>query len=411
MNLLSIHYFFPPKADSGSVRNFYLTSALAHKSDKSFVITHANDKKSIPVDCQLPDNLEVITIESTDYKTLIRQNHFAEEKKENSFFQFLSKLKKTLPFQFLVGEGGLIYAYRAYQAAKRIIVEEEINVIYSSFSPYIDHLIAYFLKSEFPAIKWVADFRDLHIDPTYKDIYLKDLNEEIEKRILKKANLLTTVSEGYRSHLEKYGKSLAIPRGIEIRQHKPVANNVFKIAYTGNLYRDFRKGNTVVAAIKNFIHTNSNAAVEFHYAGRDGGKFKSWFSEEGLEHIFLDHGLVSRKEALNLQVESDLLILLTSNSEKLKGVLTGKLFEYIESKKPILTHINGVYDEEFESLFSRLNLGLVAYNDGNEEMSNFIKHIYLSKMNGQEWEINEEEIREKESWSGRAKKILNHLDV
>ena len=47
-------------------------------------------------------------------------------------------------------------------------------------------------------------------------------------------------------------------------------------------------------------------------------------------------GHVSREKALQAQRNADLLLLLESSNEESRGVLTGKIFEYIASGRPII---------------------------------------------------------------------------
>ena len=49
------------------------------------------------------------------------------------------------------------------------------------------------------------------------------------------------------------------------------------------------------------------------------------------------HGSISRSEILNIQKKADILLLLTWNDPKQKGLLGGKIFEYIASGNAILS--------------------------------------------------------------------------
>jgi hypothetical protein len=45
---------------------------------------------------------------------------------------------------------------------------------------------------------------------------------------------------------------------------------------------------------------------------------------------------VEHKKAIDFMIESKALLLIIPNSEENKGILTGKLFEYLAAKKPII---------------------------------------------------------------------------
>ncbi|HRO73413.1 MAG TPA: hypothetical protein PK611_07065, partial [Saprospiraceae bacterium] len=76
--------------------------------------------------------------------------------------------------------------------------------------------------------------------------------------------------------------------------------------------------------------------------------------------------------------------LMSWNDSQVYGVLTGKFFEYVGARNPIITLVNGHYDQEFESIFSILHCGMVCYTqdkDYEEKMQHFIRdkyHLWLS---------------------------------
>ena len=74
----------------------------------------------------------------------------------------------------------------------------------------------------------------------------------------------------------------------------------------------------------------------FEYAGKEGDLFLSQAAEYNLHSYVVDHGQLSRLDALRLQQESDICLLATWNTSFEQGALTGKIFEYFMFKKPIL---------------------------------------------------------------------------
>ena len=62
----------------------------------------------------------------------------------------------------------------------------------------------------------------------------------------------------------------------------------------------------------------------------------------GLEGVVEIHGVVGRTEALRREAESQILLLLGWNDPSERGQHTGKLFEYMACKRPILA-VSGAY--------------------------------------------------------------------
>jgi len=152
--------------------------------------------------------------------------------------------------------------------------------------------------------------------------------------------------------------------------------------------------------------------IQIIYAGRDGAQFLEYIEKYKLTKIFLDRGMVTQKEAMNIQSRSHLNLLLTSSSPELKGVMTGKLFEYLEAPDSlIICLINGVQDLEFEALFDKLQAGIVVYNPPLEldRLQNFIKNIYnnVQQTGAVQHNTNKSVLIDEFSWESQAKKLLS----
>ena len=103
--------------------------------------------------------------------------------------------------------------------------------------------------------------------------------------------------------------------------------------------------------------------------------------------------------------------MLSSSSPEQQGVLTGKLFEYLESPVPIINVIQGSYDDEFEQLFKRLDAGKVFYTNSTSEVISYIDYLYQRFVQGNPWRPTEQGIRERKKWDwkARAKQILDAI--
>ena len=81
-------------------------------------------------------------------------------------------------------------------------------------------------------------------------------------------------------------------------------------------------------------------------------------AEYNLHSYVVDHGQLSRLDALRLQQESDICLLATWNTSFEQGALTGKIFEYFMFKKPILAIVVGnLPNSEICKIISRIDAG------------------------------------------------------
>ena len=416
--ILCIHYYFPPLKSTAVIRNHHIANTFTSFFDKVHVLTSDNHKR-FPNQVRTPsDRVIRYDIPTLDYRYLLsgkskKDTHIPSAKKTSAFYQYLLKVQKSYPFSLFLAEGNLLYIIKAYRKAKKIIDKGNVSTIYSSFGPYADHYVAYLLKKKYPDLRWIADFRDLQIEPIYKNVIWKKYQKRIEQKVLAKADLVTCISQGFVEQLEGYGRpTVSILRGVELRTPEKQFEK-FTIAYTGSLYFDYRDPRPLFKVLVDLIEKETLLAsdLEIIYAGRDSAKFEEWINEYNLLSSFNNKGLVTQKEAKTIQNKSHINLLLTSSSPELTGVITGKIFEYFEALNPTLCLISGVYDPEFESLFEELDAGAVVYSPEltQGKMRNFILDKY------QEWKtshrvassINASIIKEKYGWKHQVEKMLH----
>ena len=416
-DILCIHYYFPPLRSTAIIRNYFISRTFATFFQKVHILTSDNHKKFPNEIRPIPENVFVNDIYTLDYRLLLanksdKDAHLSSANKRGRLYKYLLKIQKSFPFNLLLAEGNVIYIINAYRKAKKVIQENNIDTIYTSFGPYADHYVGYLLKSKYPHIRWIADFRDLQIEPIYKNVIWEGLQYRIEKMILTKADLITCISNGFVDQLKKYNRpTIPVLRGVELRKASKQYEK-FTIAYTGSLYFDYRDPRPLFECLRNLIEEGQLHANELDiiYAGRDGQQFGSWVDEYNLSKNFTDRGMLTNHEAKEIQNKSHINLLLTSSSPELKGVLTGKIFEYLEALNPILCLISGDKDPEFELLFDELSAGTVVYapQQTKGKMRNFILDKY------REWlathrvqsSLNTTAIMKKYGWHQQVQKMF-----
>ncbi len=395
-NLLMINYYFPPVKAVGAIRvgNFYKHARKYFQ--KVRVITTSNQR--IFQQEEEPPRYESINyIPTLDFRRLLsffqkNVTYFSSRKKKHPVKQFIIKLIDSFPFNLLIGDGGLVYILMGYWKAKKMVKEEGITHLFSSFRPYSDHTIAFLLKLRYPQLYWIADFRDVQVDPNRKNVLLPRFQHWCNRQLLKRANLLTSVSKGYTAYLRRYNaNTYCLNNGVESNQSpaallKPFEK--FTISYTGTVYPKLQNPGILFQALRSLIEEKmmEQEDLQVVLAGRDQEVWEEWLSKYDLQEILVSKGALSRSKALETQQRSHLNLLLSWSSPQLKGVLTGKLYEYLHASHPILSVINGTTDTEFEDLFEEFQAGLIAYNrkEELEKVKLFILDLYRTwKTTGQ----------------------------
>lgn len=417
MDILCLHYYYPPLRSTAVIRNYHFSLAFAEIFDHVHVLTSDNYLRHPSEQRALPTNILVHDIYTLDYRTAIgrkdkNDSHIAMKKKKSKRFQFLLKVQKSFPFNLILGEGAFIYIFNSFRKASKIIKNNEVSTIYSSFAPYADHYVAYLLKRKHPKLNWIADFRDLQVEPIYKNVIWKKLQRRVEKYVLQNADKVISVSESYADQLKRYGRpTQSIFRGVSPRSRID-KYPIFTISYTGSLYFDYRDPSQLLSCISSCIDEGliDKNKIQIVYAGRDGIQFGEYISKFELDQIYFDKGMISQSKSKNIQSRSHINLLLTSSSPELQGVITGKVFEYFEAGSPIVTLIKGVQDIEFENLFKKLSAGVVVYDPPIEQ--NLLKSFILKHYNEVlhrgtvKHTINKEILIKEYSWKSQAIKMF-----
>jgi hypothetical protein len=224
-----------------------------------------------------------------------------------------------------------------------LVMEKKIDAIISTSGPSSSHIIARKIKEKY-GIPWIADFRDMWSQNHYTSSAFRKMRDIVtEKIVISNADLLTTVSEPLANQLRTFHKgkkTISILNGYDPDDVNPgvTLNDKFSFIHTGSLYRGKRDPEPLFIAIEELIKeekvSRNDIIVDFY------GPSEEWINQDILNHGLSDivkiHGKVPRDDVISFQRISQVLIMLTWNNPEEQGVYTGKLFEYIASRRPIL---------------------------------------------------------------------------
>ncbi len=377
----------------GTLRNYTIAHFFYKNSFYTQVVTQKNpailSKDTLPFP---PQN--IYRVINFDYRSLIsffsikknEINNNINEKSTSISVHFFRQFIESFPFVILFGEGGFLYIICGIIKGIKLQKQHNFHYFYSSFRPYADHLISYTLKLFFPKTIWIADFRDVHVDPNRKNVFWIPFQKWCNRKILSKADIVTTVSKGLAKNLQQYHSNIYVLRnGIHqfLKEKTTAPLPCFTITYTGSLYPTMQTAEPFFAVIKQLIAQKKipKNQIQIVYAGKDSLVWNKWIKDNELEKISTIKGLVSLEEARGLQSTSHINLLLSWSSNEMSGTLTGKFYEYLAARNSILLIINGTRDKEFEDIFQQTNAGMIAYHTAPPQEK--IEHFILKKYH--EW--------------------------
>jgi len=232
----------------------------------------------------------------------------------------------------------------AVQEGLRIAQGEGCSAIISSSSPVTAHIAARDLKRA-TGLPWIADLRDLWTqNADYRYGVLRRVWERrLERRVLGMADCLVTVSAPLAeqlSSLHTHSRVVSIPNGYDPDEvsTQGTLDAEFSIVYTGHLYQGRMDPAPLFGALRELLSEGTIDAnrTRVHFFGSRPNWLQYAVKEFRLDSVVELHGAVSREEAIRHQRSAQLVLLLNWTDPRQTGIYTGKLFEYLAARRPVL---------------------------------------------------------------------------
>jgi hypothetical protein len=248
------------------------------------------------------------------------------------------------------------------------------DVLVSSSGPYTAHMVAMAAKRAGRAPRWVADFRDLWVENhTYSGLFPFTLRERaLERRILREADLLCTVSEGLERKLKRksHVPVVVVYNGCDesVLSSLPPErifpdDEKMRLVYTGALYPPGQDPAPLFRAVQLLKYKRPAVAsrISVEVAARDCRCWLELAEPFGAAGVINAHGMLRRIDALRMQRDADALLTIEW-ADPAEGVLTGKLFEYLFASAPIVM-IGPVAGSPIGGLITEAGRGLCLGED------------------------------------------------
>ena len=343
MKILIVSLYFPPAGGGGVQRPLKFAAHLPALGFETHVLA-PDDPKWIHRD----DELEAPTQAWVHRARYIgpRGRRPAEELHGSRGLDRIQRKARLAGRRFLLPDENVPWNLTAIPAAIRIVRQEGIDVVLTTSPPSSVHLIGAAVKRATGAL-WVADLRDSLVANPHRRadslaVRVKEQGEHVVARtIARSADAIVAVSEAIREEAESFaprGKVVTIANGSDFDDFEGLSytrTNRFRITHTGSFFGK--------RTPRPFLTALAGSGLE-DVVARFVGDFRSADREfaEGLalgDRLEL-HPFGSRRRALELQRDSDaLLLLIPEAGGRGRGVLSGKVFEYLAAERPILASV------------------------------------------------------------------------
>ena len=385
MKVLIITYYWPPAGGSGVQRWLKFVKYLQEFGIEPVVYTAENAnylKQDTSLLNEVPKGLEILKQPIWEPTALLFWKKSKQQTKGISNVSkggFLSFIRGN----FFIPDPKVFWVKPSVSYLQKYLDNHTIDVIISTGPPHSTHLIAEKLHQK-NTVKWLADFRDPWSDLYYnKDFnqlaFAKNKNKRLEERILRNSDCILTVSNSLKEELEKTAKKVeVITNGFD--DEFSASNNVildtkFSISYIGLLPKQSNP-KLLFKVLKGLCKESEifKKDLKLNFIGDISEEVKVEILANKLDENTDFVGYVSHQEAIAYQNKSQVLLLLIPNVKNNKGILTGKLFEYLKAKRPILAI--GPEKGDLATILQETNSGVIVNFDAEEKLKLEIEALY-----------------------------------
>jgi glycosyltransferase involved in cell wall biosynthesis len=348
--VLIISYYFPPMGLSGVQRTLKFAKYLPLYKWEPTVLT-VTPTAYFALDYSMlrevsDSNIRTVRTNSIDPTRLFKRDKPIKMPHER-MRSFLSKVSQAL----FIPDNKIGWKREALKAARKLLQEESFDVILSTAPPYTSHLIGMALARE-TGIPLVLDYRDAWVDNPlhfYLTPFHKMIHQRLEKAVLHSSNKIITINRRIKEVMIvrypflSYHDISIIPQGYDPEDFhvgdplKLPFTEKMRFTYAGTFYRN-RTPKFFLRALAEVLNQNPKMRqkIEAVFIGTFRKENYGLIDTLGLKDVVKVFGYLDHGSTIRYLIASDVLWMTIGIGKGEDMISTGKLFEYIGSRKPIL---------------------------------------------------------------------------
>lgn len=403
--ILIISYYWPPAGGPGVQRWLKFAKYLPEFNWKPTIYTPDNPSYPLideSLKKEVPKDLEIIKTKIWEPYQLAEKLNKSNKKYKAGQFDvgenqsWKSKLSIWVRGNFFIPDARVFWVKPSIKFLKKYLKENHFDAFVTTGPPHSLHLIGLGLKKEFPNLKWIADFRDPWTEISYyKHLKLTQSSDkkhrELEEKVFKTADITLATSYTDAENFRKKGaNSVCITNGfdedVESMSREGVksseSTNSFTLSYIGVL-EQLRNPETLWKVLNDLKIENQDFRQNFKlkFVGRIDDKILQRIENSNLKNSVKNLGYLSHDKALEEMQNSDMLLITNFPQESSKGIIPGKIFEYLATGKQILSF--GPKDADVAKILEKTNAGKHFPYDDEENLKQFILEKFNLWKDGQ----------------------------
>lgn len=401
--VLIISYYWPPSGGSGVQRWLKFVKYFREFGIEPIVLTIDPAFATFPNHDyslleEIPEGIEIHTTQASSpfelYKKVRKkdapQAGFSGEKKT----ALVDKAMRFIRGNFFIPDARIGWNKFALEKAKELIQLHNIDSIVTTSPPHSTQLIGLELKRMFN-LHWLSDLRDpwteiYYNQELFRTSFAKKKDYKLEQSCLKNADKIVVVSEDIKRHFGAKRKEIldkihVIPNGFDetdftnnlgqknVTPKSNSGNNLGynssnkTISYVGNLGEQY----PVEGFLEAFTEiVKKDNAWKLQFVGNCHNGVKTLVEKLNLSKSVVFVPYVNHSEAIDFMIKARILLLIIPEIDNNKGILTGKLFEYLATGNPIINI--GPKDGDAASILKENAVSVTLNPSEKQEIIDFI---------------------------------------
>jgi glycosyltransferase involved in cell wall biosynthesis len=401
VKVLLVSFYFPPAGGGGVQRPLKFATHLPELGIETHVLA-PDDPRWIHRDDELQPPTLAWVHRARYVGTSGRKP--AEELHGSQGLQRFSKQAQLFGRRFLVPDENVSWNLTAIPAAIRIVRREKIDVVVTTSPPST-------------GVKWIADLRDSVVAHPHRRaerlvVRAKEQGEHaVAKLIARSADAITCVSDAIADEMRERtpkGTVSTISNGSDFDDFAGLErqpSDRFRLTHTGSFFGK-RDPRPFLSALK---QTGLDDVV-VRFLGDFRAADREWADQLQLGDRLELIPYAPRRRSLELQRDSEALLLLIPDAGgRGKGVLSGKVFEYLAAERPILAVVPP--DGAAAELIRAAGAGVVAASEDVDGIAAALTQLHAAWRAGTlDGPPLSEEWRRKVSRRTRAQELARVLE-
>lgn len=353
--ILIITYYWPPSGGAGVQRWLKFSKYLPENGWRPIIFTPENpdfDLKDPSLSKDIHPDVEVLKFPIWEPYSIFKKLSGQKELRQGQILEdanssWLKNLAVWLRGNLFIPDPKRFWIKPSVDYLTEIVKTNEIRHVVTTGPPHSIHLIGLKLKYRTPSLVWISDFRDpwtkweiLH--EMKMTPWVEKQHQKLEQRVLQASDSLLVTSESAKSEFEALGarRVKVITNGYDAEDFQTTqiqrrAKEPFVIRHIGMLSEQ-RNAEALWSALARLL-SREGRKIKVELIGIVANTLKKNLKQNSSlkDHISFQDS-VPHQELADLYDSSDLLVLIQTKTNRRQTQLPGKLFEYLQAKRPIL---------------------------------------------------------------------------